>query len=187
VKGERYGRLTVLRQVGVKNEKRVWDCKCDCGTVIQATTGSLRSGNTKSCGCLRMENRTKHGQHKTRTYMCWMAMRNRCKLKQFAKYYGDKSVCTRWDSFEAFLADMGHAPDGMTLDRIDNAKGYEPGNCRWASRTIQVRNTRRRREYEHAGQRKSLIEWAEALGISHEMLRGRIRRGWEFDDAISRR
>jgi hypothetical protein len=114
-------------------------------------------------------------------------MHKRCRLKQYRKYYGDKSVCARWASFEAFLEDMGEAPAGMTLDRIDNGKGYAPDNCRWATRTVQSRNTRRRKDYEHAGQRLSLIEWAEALNVSHELLRGRIRRGWSFEDAISGR
>jgi hypothetical protein len=125
----------------------------------------------------------------SRTYGIWMAMRNRCNRPSHNKYsyYGGRGikVCERWNDFAVFLADMGEAPDSLTLDRIDNDAGYSPQNCRWASSREQARHTRRRTEYEHDGERRSLIEWAETLNVSHELLRGRIRRGWRFVDAIA--
>lgn len=183
--GHRFGRLMVVAPDSVRNYKQMWRCQCDCGNFIRAATGQLRSGNSKSCGCLKQNLQTKHGQYRTRTYRIWQAMLNRCRQTQYEKYYGHLSVCERWKEFEHFLADMGHAPDTLTLDRIDNSKGYEPANCRWATPTIQARNTRRRKEYEFDGKHMSLIEWAEFLGVKHELLRGRIRRGWEFKDAIA--
>lgn len=185
--GERFTRLVVIERLGTtRSQKRLWRCRCDCGNDVSAATGSLRSGNTKSCGCLKLDQLTRHGQHETRTYRIWQAMLNRCRQDQFKKYYDKITICERWNEFANFLADMGPAPDGLSIDRKDNTRGYEPENCRWATQTEQVRNTRRRTEYEHNGQRRSLIEWAEELGISHERLRGRIRRGWRFEDAIAR-
>ena len=182
--GEKFARLTVVAERGIRNHKRMWECRCECGGVTVAATGQLRSGGTKSCGCLKRDIQTKHGMWKSRTYSIWNAMLNRCRQAQHKKYYADIGICERWRQFENFLTDMGEAPEGMSIDRIDNAKGYSPDNCRWATQRTQVRNTRRRTEYEYKGERKSLIEWAETLGMSFEMLRGRIRRGWSFHDAI---
>lgn len=183
--GERFTRLRVSKLVGTRNYKRIWKCICDCGNTVQVATGQLRSGRTKSCGCLKLDMLTKHGQYKTRTYSIWRAMLNRCHLKQHRKYYSKVRVTKRWLNFSNFHADMGDAPDGLTLDRIDNNGNYEPGNCRWATRTIQLRNTRRRIEYEFNGKRRSLMEWAEVKGMSYERLRGRIRRGWSFEHALT--
>jgi hypothetical protein len=183
--GETFSRLTVVETAGVRNEKRMWKCRCECGSLVVVPTGSLRSGNSKSCGCLKIERQTKHGQWQTRTYHIWQAMLNRCRQEQHAYYYGDKTVCPRWRDFTNFIADMGEAPDGMSIDRIDNDGDYTPDNCRWATQTQQTRNTRRRKEYEFRGERHSLIEWAEKLGVTHELLRGRIRRGWRFEDAAA--
>jgi hypothetical protein len=184
--GERYNRLTVLKQVGVSStQKKMWLCRCECGAETITSTGSLRSGNTKSCGCLNDELRTKHGMHETRVYRLWNAMLNRTRQEQHKEYYLHVTVCNEWLSFEAFYRDMGSPPAGMTLDRIKNNEGYYPGNCRWATQTQQMRNTRRRKDFEMNGERKSLIEWAESKGINFERLRGRIRRGWRFEDAIT--
>lgn len=183
--GEQFGRLTVTEAAGVRNQKRLWRCMCACGSAVVVATGSLRSGNTQSCGCLKISKQTIHGGSKTRTYRIWQAMLNRCRQEQHAQYYGDLTVCDRWHDFSNFLADMGDAPPGLSIDREDNGLGYSPENCRWATQTEQTRNTRRRVEYEHQAQRKSLIEWSESLGIKHERLRGRLRRGWSFEDAIA--
>jgi hypothetical protein len=149
-------------------------------------TGSLRSGNTRSCGCLKLDLQTKHGACKTRTYRIWQAMHNRCRQQQHEKYYSHISVDPRWSDYTTFLADMGEAPPRGTLDRVNNSGGYTPGNCRWATQAQQTRNTRRRVEYAYDGISMSLIEWAEYLGVSHDLLRGRIRRGWSFEDAIAK-
>lgn len=185
MEGKTFNRLTVVEQHGFYKSKKVWHCKCDCGTSIFVTTGSLTSGNTKSCGCLKRELLTKHGMYKTRTYRIWQAMLNRCRQKQFSHYYGDISVCENWKVFEQFFADMGECPEKMSIDRINPSGNYEPNNCRWANKKTQARNTKRRVEYQHNGIKMSLIEWSEYLGIKHETIRGRIRRGWSFEDAIN--
>jgi hypothetical protein len=133
-----------------------WMCRCECG-VVRSVSGAVLRQNSNSCGCLQSEDvttrNTKHGRYGTPTYECWHSMIQRCcnPNDHAAQWYSERgiSVCDRWrDSFEAFLADMGERPEGLTLDRIDNNKGYEPGNCRWATWSQQSRNRRPRSEWK---------------------------------------
>jgi len=113
-------------------------------------------------------------------YNTWYAMLHRCYNPSNAnyRYYGGRGirVCNRWrNSRAAFVADMGPRPEGMTLDRIDNDGDYEPGNCRWASRAEQQRNTRYTRNITRDGKTQCCSEWAREIGISLTALRQRIR------------
>jgi hypothetical protein len=152
--GQRFDRLTVTGRTGANRSRAVeWSCLCDCGNMTTATTGNLRAGHNKSCGCLRRENayagalhRRTHRMSGSPTYNSWMAMKHRCLRKtasNFARYGGrGVTVCNRWMSFESFLSDMGVRPEGKTLDRIDPLGNYEPGNCRWATPMEQAHNKR---------------------------------------------
>jgi hypothetical protein len=128
----------------------LWRCDCDCGTERLVLGDSLRQGRSTNCGCVRRANLirrlTKHGMTRTRTYSAWCHMLQRC-FNRNDKYYTDYggrgiSVCERWLTFTNFYADMGEAPEGMSLDRIDNNKSYGPANCRWATHAMQLANRR---------------------------------------------
>lgn len=158
--GQRYGRLTVSAEAPTHydrsgNPKRYVFCICDCGNNTKNVVGNLRNGHTKSCGCLETESRygrlLTHGEsHPTSTeYRVWCRIIARCENPTHDKwkYYGGRgiSVCAQWrSSYEDFLKDMGRRPhDKTSIDRINNNGNYEPGNCRWATQSEQMRNTRR--------------------------------------------
>src|SRR4029077_16821093 len=116
-------------------------------------------------------------------------MRGRCYNQRNHKFprYGGRgiSVCRRWDKFENFLADMGRCPKGKSLDRIDNNGNYEPGNCRWATRKQQARNTATNRLIEFDGKSYCAAEWSEKTGLSEHMIYQRIRLGWTAKRALT--
>lgn len=156
IKDERYGRWVVLERADTKSYgDAMWLCRCDCGTERVVMGNSLRRGTSKSCGCLSAEiarsrmtgakNYLKHGHSGTKIYAIWSAMKQRCYNPDNDSYlrYGARgiTVCDAWrESFETFYADVGDAPEGLTLDRIDNDGNYEPGNIRWATRQQQADN-----------------------------------------------
>ncbi len=152
----RFGRLTVLhRMKNNKHNRAVWKCACDCGGEVITDGNILRTGMTKSCGCLRSEmgerlgkSSATHGMTHSAEFNIWAGMKKRCNDKNNQGYrnYGARGikVCDRWiESFDNFYADMGKRPDGLSVDRIDNDGDYTPENCRWATDQDQCRNYRR--------------------------------------------
>ena len=192
--GRVFGRLKVLRRSGANQAGRaLWLCLCECGKTHLAESSCLRSGATQSCGCIRRERavgrNTSHGRRYSPEYASWCAMLRRCTNPTATDYsrYGGRgiTVCERWLRFETFFADMGPRAAGRTLERIDNEKGYEPLNCRWATTTEQNRNKRTNVILEWQGRRLTLAEWAEHLGADRTTLEKRLQAGWSLERTLS--
>lgn len=166
--GRRFGRILVVSRVDGSAPAR-WMCQCDCGRTKEMNGGNLRYSKSTSCGCGEDESRRKPKKHghtsaavngQSPTYMTWQSMILRCYRPSARNKLWQREgilMCDRWrHSFENFLADMGPRPSGTTIDRIDNAKGYELSNCRWATPTEQSRNRRprnsSRKRAEHGNQ-----------------------------------
>lgn len=196
--GMRIGRLTVIG-LGEKKGKYTgayWNCKCDCGKIITTTGSSLRRGETKSCGCLRIDVISKPPQEKhtgTRLYNIWQGMKRRTMTATNPRYsdYGGRgiTVCDEWrDSFEAFRdwALANGYRDDLTIDRKDNDGNYCPENCRWSTDLEQGNNTRRNRRFEYNGEIHTLTEWAKISGIGLSTLSSRINSyKWSIERALT--
>ena len=196
--GHKYGRLTVLSRAG---KEYAWNCICECGTQRKVFSSSLRTGRSKSCGCLLREVasaqskalRVTHGGcigGNSPVYSVYRAMLDRCgneNTPNFASYGGRGiKVCPRWlEGFAAFAEDMGNRPNGGSIERIDNDKGYSPDNCRWATRKEQNRNTRRNKVLDHGGKSLCISEWAEVAGIHEAIIRQRLTLGWPVDRVLT--
>lgn len=119
----------------------------------------------------------------SKTHNVWIQMRRRCRERP---EYIARGVCERWEkSFEDFLEDMGECPDGMTIERIVNSKGYEPGNCRWATDKEQANNRKTSVLLTYNGRTQSAAEWAEEVGIQAQTIRYRVKNGWSVVNALT--
>jgi hypothetical protein len=138
--GQRFGLLLVLDEAPSRAKHRYWRCRCDCGAGTIVAQDFLRTGRTQSCGCLQRERlaaRSRvHGGTGTPEFMVWSSIRQRCTNPRNSVYvyYGARGVrvSPAWEDFQVFLRDMGPRPSSRhRLVRLDHARGYEPGNCRW--------------------------------------------------------
>lgn len=188
--GQQFGRLTVIRYSHRDQKARLsyWICQCSCGNQKIAASKLLLGGKVKSCGCLKPGKWFEAWRN--RAYRSWDMMIARCYNEKHIAFhkYGAKgiTVCDSWRSFDGFYKDMGDRPEHTTLDRIDNSKGYEPGNCRWATQDIQHKNRSVTVNVEYEGELMTLTELSMKVGIPRSVLYGRIMQcGWSVAEAIS--
>lgn len=196
IASEKFSRLTAIAPVSRGKDCAIkWLCGCECGGWAIVATRKLKSGKTRSCGCLKREMMTTHGHGRTEdmnpTFRSWLSMRSRCKHPATPGYehYGGRGikVCERWDSsFETFLADMGERPGrDYSIDRIDTDGDYCPENCRWATKATQNRNRRNNVLLTFDGETKCLKDWCDQYGITAQSYRYRIRKGWSPRKALT--
>lgn len=188
--GDKFGQLTVIGFYGRNpNHQALWATKCVCGKLSKVLGCNLKKGNSTSCGIHRKYKAI--GTIRTPEYRAWCAMKRRCLDVNNRVYhlYGGRGIqiCKRWlTSFNLFLKDVGKRPsEHHSLDRINNNYGYFPTNVRWATKTIQSRNTSLTRMLTINGITKPEIEWAEGSGISLMTIRARVNRGWPISEILS--
>lgn len=191
--GHRYGRLVVLEYAGVyehagERTNALWKCRCDCGTEKVIRACALRSNRSQSCGCLQRERATKHGMYDTKAYNSWRHIIDRCTNLNSDAWddYGGRGITVSFESFEQFYAEIGDPPaPHLTVDRIDNSRGYAPGNVRWADMTQQNLNARGNRQITFNGKTQPLSAWCKELGLSKYAIASRLHKGWSETDALS--
>jgi len=195
LQGQRFGRLLVTEfdhaQLCPKSVRSHWKCRCDCGKETVVRSDDLRAGDNVSCGCKKIDQLTEHGGTGTPEHKVWCSMIERCHTpthRNFSDYGGRGiKVCDAWRaSFAIFLCDVGVRPSSKhSIDRYPNNNGnYEPTNIRWATRSQQLRNTRRNRIIVIEGQKLCVAEAAEKYGKSYKLVFNRISRGWSPERAV---
>lgn len=185
--GRVYGRLTVIKRAHDKGPEIYWECQCSCGNTACVRGHHLHAGQ-QSCGCLAREASrkatTKHGRYKSREYGIWAHILQRCynpRCHAFENYGAQGlTVADRWRQFECFYADMGPAPLGHSIDRIDNALGYTPENCRWANHHEQNSNRRLSHWIEWRGKRLTVSQWSRTLQVS----RNTVKHRWKCHQSL---
>ena len=196
LKNQTFGRLIVTDFAYSKDGRSYWKCKCKCGNEKIIIGKDLRNGHINSCGCLRIESSRKrmttHGATYTRLYNIWTSMKQRCetsKQEKFIRDYQNRGikVCKEWHDFSVFqkwALENGYK-ENLSIDRIDNNKGYFPENCRWVDNLIQANNKRNNHFLTYNNKTQSIEQWARELGIKGSTIHERLRRGWSVDKTLT--
>ena len=197
--GRRIGQLTVVKRAPNpyhNSTKACWLCRCDCGKEIIAAGTELRRGYYRSCGCQKPETArqlfSKHGMTNTRLFKIWSCMKSRCYYTRDNdyKYYGARgiTVCDEWlYDFKAFATwALSHGyTKYLTIDRINFNGNYEPSNCRWATSLEQSNNKRGLHMITINCKTQSMAMWCRKLGVNYDMVKSRIRNGWDPASALT--
>ncbi len=198
--GKRFGRLLVKKNAGKRpgNTHTFFECICDCGNIHTLSKSNLLKGNANSCGCIAKEiliaRSTTHGQYVgnnqspiIRIFQC-MYMRCYCESHEFYHLYGGRgiSICDEWlHDREAFVdwAFTNGFKNGLTIDRINNDKGYNKDNCRFVSQKRQTRNTRVSVMLTIKGETKHICDWVDIYNnvVPYTTAKSRYRLGWEHE------
>ena len=192
-----FGRLTVLHKAESVSGRTMWLCRCECGNIKAIEAYSLKIGETQSCGCLQREvqgnlART-HGLANTPLYRKFRRMHDRCYNTNSKSYknYGGRGIkiCAEWlkdfTQFYNWALQNGYSPE-LSIDRIDNNKGYSPENCRWVNKTVQSNNRRTNHFLEFNGERHTLAEWETITKISQDVIYARmVKLHWSVEKALA--
>lgn len=189
----RYNMLSYVKDAGKnKHKKTLWEVRCECGKTSIKIASQVRTGKTKSCGCLaKAGNNATHGLRKHPLYPTWCNMKARCDKKNHPSYknYGGRGISydSRWLSFENFLEDVGERPfEGASLDRVDNDGAYCRTNVRWANRETQRKNSRQITPVTIKGEARLITEWCSFYNISIGSVHRRMKKGESVDSALTR-
>lgn len=196
--GRKYGRWTVIKRAenhitSGGYSVTMWNCVCKCGNIRVVRGSDLKSGKSKSCGCLLADEPTTktHGESGTHLYMIYHGMKSRCNNPNNKNYkdYGGRgiSICQEWENVEAFIrwAKSNGYKDGLSIDRIDVNGNYCPENCRWVTMDAQKANRRDTIRPTAFGRTQTLSEWAKEAGIQKNTIKMRLRRGWNVERALT--
>ena len=191
--GQRFGRLVAVKYLHKKRYKPIWHCRCDCGKEKNVDLYKLLSGHTKSCGCYNRDCRIKGSgvRRYTRLYRIYMQMKERTENENKDNYadYGGRGIkiCDDWledyESFKTWALTNGYTDD-LSIDRIDNDKGYSPDNCRWTTKTGQANNKRNNRLLTYKGETHNISKWAEIRGVDRSIIDNRLRRGYSIEQTF---
>lgn len=202
--GRQFGRLTVLKEAGGRSSQGyvLWICQCNCEdkNLVTVSSGNLKSGKTKSCGCLGREQlirrnksreRYSASERESRLYRIWGGMNARTTYESQKSYkdYGARGirVCDEWKedymTFKDWALSHGYK-DNLSIDRLDNDGDYTPDNCRWATRKEQHNNQRSNILLSYDGQTHTAAQWAEIMNIPKDRIYKRIRRGRSIEDIL---
>jgi hypothetical protein len=185
--GHKFGKLTPLRFSDIISGRSIYECRCDCGEIVFVKAKYLLNGDTKSCGCLKVETAISnskisitHGLTNHPLYKVWASLKDRCLNTKCHAYkdYGGRgiTVSQSWLSFENFYHDVIDGYEkGLELDRIKNNEGYSKDNFRWATSTQNKRNRRTSIYLTVNGITKHIQEWADQYSISRHSIFGRIK------------
>ena len=205
LESKKFGTLTVVKRIEnyvspSGTIRSQWLCKCECGNYTKVTSDKLKSGNTKSCGCLKVDAASKmnykHGMRKTRLYRIYSAMVCRCENKNAVNYhsYGGRGIkvcdeCRGENGAKNFIdwSDKNGYKENLTIDRIDVNGDYSPENCKWSTRMEQSSNRTDNHFITINGETHTLSEWSRISGISVSTICQRMKAGASDEDAVFRK
>lgn len=189
ITGQKFNKLTAIKYIKHIKYRPIWEFQCECGTYKNIRMDKVTRGEIKSCGCLRTADKTHGDNHRgraTRLHNIWSGMKNRCGNINI-KSYTHITLCKEWELYIVFKKwALSHGyNDKLTIDRIDNNKGYYPENCRWTTVLQQARNKNDSIYLTLHGKTRHLSEWVEETGIYKSTILYRIHSGWSVDEALT--